>query len=96
MFESTGWWGGRGEGVYFKKQNFKGMTKRLSLRDDYSTVLWCLKAQCVCVCVCGGHSFKEQNFEDTIEIIAQRWLLYNVMMFESTVLGKGILLKSKT
>ena len=44
MFESTGWWGGeggggRGEGVYFKKQNFKGMTKRLSLRGDYSTVL---------------------------------------------------------
>ena len=51
---------------------------------------------CVCVCVCVGHSFKEQNFEDMIEIIAQRWLLYNVMMFESTVLGKGILLKSKT
>ena len=51
---------------------------------------------CVCVCVWGGHSFKEQNFEDMIEIIAQRWLLYNVMMFESTVLGKGILLKSKT
>ena len=48
------------------------------------------------VCVGGGHSFKEQNFEDMIEIIAQRWLLYNVMMFESTVLGKGILLKSKT
>ena len=44
MFESTRW-GGRG--VYFKKQNFKGMTKRLLLRGDYSTVLWCLKAKCV-------------------------------------------------
>ena len=92
MFESTRW-GGGGRGVYFKKQNFKGMTKRLLLRGDYSTVLWCLKAKCGE----GGILLKSKTLKIwMIEIIAQRWLLYNVMMFESTVLGKGILLKSKT
>ena len=42
------------------------MTKRLSFRGDYNVVMLESKVWG------GGHSFKEQNFEDMIEIIAQR------------------------